>query len=311
MMDFDQWFRHENDSDLSLGKSIDDSKGRMMKNTILGLMIILSCCFVSASFAGETQFNFAAPGHLTVEKTWVEVSIEKNGHLEFLAVNSQPQGKVSMKLIEKVTILSGAYAGWGYAYAEYKYGSLKGAIYFVFQHDQWQGMLSGDLVGVAQQSNGLQGFMTWRLAKINGADSQGTVELAFVSYKPGKQSTIEDVWMPVQTDYTLSTDVDSTGHYSGPYEQQTTVLLLPAPDGNLHHSRKFKGGGLEFGTYQADMESGSIWSFIDNTEAADPFNKKRFGIRDGALAGTSEVSFSKHAGGDTKILGNSIHVTPY
>ncbi len=282
-----------------------------MKNKIWGLMIILSCCLVSVSFAGETQFNLTAPYSPTAEKTWVDVSIEKNGHLEFLAVNSQPQGKVSMKLIEKVTILSGDYAGWGYAYSEYKYGNLKGAIYFVFHHDQWQGMLSGDLVGVAQQSNGLEGFMTWRLAKVNGADSQGTVELAFVSYNPGKQSTIEDVWMPVQTGYTLSTDVDSTGHYSGPYEQQTTVLLLPAPDGNLHHSKKFKGGGLEFGTYQADMESGTVWSFIDNTEAADPFNKKRFGIRDGALAGTSEVSFSKHAGGDTKILGNSIHVTPY
>ena len=121
-------------------------------------------------------------GPPTAEKTWVEVSIEKNGHLEFLAVNSQPKGKVSIKLVEKVTILSGPYAGWGYAYSEYKYGNLKGAIYFVFQHDQWQGMLSGDLVGVAQQSNGLQGFMTWRLAKVNGVDSQGTVDLSFVSY---------------------------------------------------------------------------------------------------------------------------------
>ena len=168
-----------------------------MKNKIWGLMIILSCCLVSVSFARETQFNLTAPYSPTAEKTWVEVSIEKNGQLEFLAVNSQPQGKVSMKLIEKVTILSGDYAGWGYAYSEYKYGNLKGAIYFVFHHDQWQGMLSGDLVGVAQQSNGLEGFMTWRLAKVNGADSQGTVELAFVSYKPGKQSTVEDVWMPV------------------------------------------------------------------------------------------------------------------
>jgi len=279
--------------------------------TIWSLLIILCCCFVSAAFAEETQINLIATDSPTVEKTWVEVSIEKNAQLEFLAVNSQPQGKVSMKLIEKVTILSGAYAGWGYAYSEYKYGNLKGAIYFVFHYDQWQGMLSGDLVGVAQQSNGLEGFMTWRLAKVNGADSQGTVELAFVSYKPGKQSTVEDVWMPVQTGYTLSTDVDSTGHYSGPYEQQTTVLLLPAPDGNLHHSKKFKGGGLEFGTYETDIGSGSLWSFIDNTENIDPFNKKRFGIRDGALAGTSEVSFSKGADGRTKILGSSTHVMPY
>jgi len=311
MMDFDQWFRHENDSDLSLGKSIDDSKGRMMKNKIWGLMIILSCCFVSASFAGETQFNFAAPGHQTVEKTWVEVSIEKNGHLEFLAVNSQPQGKVSIKLIEKVTILSGPYAGWGYAYSGYKYGNLKGAIYFVFHHDQWQGMLSGDLVGVAQQSNGMEGFMTWRVAKVSGADSQGTVDLAFVSYNPGKQSTVQDVWMPVLTAYPLSTKIDSAGHYTGHYEQQTTVLLLPAPDGNLHRAKQFKGCGLEFGTYEAGMDSGTVWSFIDNAKNVDPFNEKRYGTRDGALAGTSEISFDKDAGGEKLIIGTAVHVAPF
>ena len=274
-------------------------------------MIILCFCLVSVSFAGETQFSLAATGPPTAEKTWVEVSIEKNGHLEFLAVNSQPQGKVSIKLVEKVTILSGPYAGWGYAYAEYKYGSLKGAIYFVFQHDQWQGMLSGDLVGVAQQSNGLQGFMTWRLAKVNGVDSQGTVDLSFVSYKPGKQSTIENVWMPVQRSYTLSTDVDSTGHYTGPYEQQTTVLMLPAPDGKLRSSKQYKGGGLEFGTYEAGMESGTVWSFIDNTEVVDPFNEKRYGTRNGALAGTSEITFDKDAEGNKLVLGTTIHVAPY
>jgi len=263
------------------------------------------------SFAQETQFNLTAPYSPTVEKTWVEVSIEKNAQLEFLAVNSQPQGKVSMKLIEKVTILSGDYAGWGYAYAEYKYGNLKGTIYFVFQHDQWQGMLSGDLVGVAQQSNGLEGFMTWRLAKVNGADSQGTVELAFVSYKPGKQSIVEDVWMPVQTGYTLSTDVDSTGLYTGPYEQQTTILMLPAPDGNIHSSKQYKGCGLEFGTYEAGMDSGTVWSFIDNTKNVDPFNEKRYGTRDGALSGTSEISFNKDSGATKKMKGFTIHVTPY
>lgn len=309
MMDSGQLLLQEEQS--LLRKIFDDSKGRIMKNKIWGLMIILSCCLVSVSFAGETQFNLTAPYSPTAEKTWVEVSIEKNGHLEFLAVNSQPQGKVSMKLIEKVTILSGDYAGWGYAYAEYKYGSLKGAIYFVFQHDQWQGMLSGDLVGMAQQSNGLQGLMTWQLAKINGADSQGTVELAFVSYKPGKQSTVEDVWMPVLRSYTLSTAVDSTGHYTGPYEQQTTVLMLPAPDGNLHKSKQYKGCGLEFGTYEAGMDSGTVWSFIDNTKNVDPFNEKRYGIRDGKLSGTSEIFFDQKVKGDKRIIGTAIHVAPF
>ena len=37
--------------------------------------------------------------------------------LTFQADNSQPQGKITMKLIEKVTLLSGDYAGWGYAYS--------------------------------------------------------------------------------------------------------------------------------------------------------------------------------------------------
>ena len=282
-----------------------------MMNKIWGLLFILCCCLVSVSFAKETQFNLAATTSPSIEKTWVEVSIEKNGQLDFLAVNSQPPGKVSMKLVEKVTILSGAYAGWGYAYTEYKYGNLKGEIYFVFHHDQWQGMLSGDLVGVAQQSSGLQGNMTWRVAKVDNADSHGTVELAFVSYKPGKQTTVEDVWMPVLTGQTLSTNVDSTGDYTGPYEQQTTVLMLPAPDGNLHKSKQYKGCGLEFGTYEAGMDSGTVWSFIDNSKTVDPFNEKRYGTRDGALAGTSEIFFDRDADGNTYISGTTIHVAPF
>ncbi len=59
------------------------------------------------------------------------------------------------------------------------------------------------------------------------------------------------------------------------------------------------------------MESGTIWSFIDNTETVDPFNKKRFGTRDGALAGTSEIFFETDAGGKMKISGTAIHVAPY
>ena len=117
--------------------------------------------------------------------------------------------------------------------------------------------------------------------------------------------------MPVLENFTLLTDADSIGQYIGPYEQVTTVLLLPAPDGNIHRARKFKGGGLEFGIYQAGMESGTVWSFIDNTEIVDPFDKKRFGTRDGALAGTSEILFNKDAKGNTKVIGTAIHVAPY
>lgn len=282
-----------------------------MKNKIWGLIIILCCCFVSASFAGETQFKLAAPERPTVEKTWVEVSIEKNGHIEFQAAGSLLQGTVKMKVIEKVTILSGDYTGWGYAYSQYKIGNQKGVVYFVFHHNEWQGMLSGDVVGVAQQSNGPEGDMTWRVAKVGTASYQETVSLAFESYTPGKQATIQDVWMPVIPSFTLSTDFDSTGHYTGPYQQETTVLLLPAPDGNIRRAKKFKGGGLEFGTYKAGMENGTVWSFIDNTKMVDPFDKKRYGTRDGALAGTSEIFFDKDAGGDTKTNGIAIHVAPY
>ena len=59
------------------------------------------------------------------------------------------------------------------------------------------------------------------------------------------------------------------------------------------------------------MDSGALWSFIDNTKTVDPFNKKRFGTRDGALAGTSEITFIKRPVEDTKIHGSAIHVTPY
>ena len=58
------------------------------------------------------------------------------------------------------------------------------------------------------------------------------------------------------------------------------------------------------------MDSGTLWSFLDNTETVDPFNKKRFGTRDGVLAGTSEISFDKDAEGKTKIR-DPIHVAPY
>ena len=310
-MDFDQLLRQENERYCLCENLDENTKGSIMKNKIWGLMIILSCCFVSLSFAQETNFNLTAPASPTAEKTWVEVSIEKNGHLEFQAVGSLLQGKVRMKLIEKVTVLSGDYAGWGYAYSEYKVGNLKGTIYFVFHHNQWQGMLSGDVVGVAQQSNGPEGDMTWRVANVGRASTQDTVTLAFDSYKPGKQAIIKDVWMPVLSSLKLSTNIDSTGHYRGPYEQETTILLLPAPDGKLRRARKFKGGGLEFGTYQAGMDSGTLWSFIDNTETVDPFNKKRFGTRDGALSGTSEIFFNKDADGKTKINGTAIHVAPY
>jgi hypothetical protein len=289
----------------------EGSKERMMMKKIWGLMIILCCCFVSVAFGEETNFTLAAPGQPVLVQTRVDVSIENNGQLTLQAHGTRLKGKVTVQLQEKVTLLSGDYAGWGYAYSEYKVGNLKGAIYFVFHHNEWQGMVSGDVVGVAQQSNSLEGDMTWRVAKVGRASTQTTVNLAFDSYNPGKQAIIQDVWMPVLPNFTLSTAFDSTGQYIGSYEQETTVLLLPAPDGNLHRARKFKGGGLEFGTYEAGMNSGTIWSFIDNTEIADPFNKKRFGTRDGALAGTSEIFFNKDAEGNTKIKGTAIHVAPY
>jgi hypothetical protein len=231
--------------------------------------------------------------------------------LTLQARGSQLKGKVTVLLQEKVTLLSGDYAGWGYAYSEYKVGNLKGVIYFVFHDNEWQGMLSGDVVGVAQQSSNLEGDMTWQVAKIGRTNTQATVNLDFDSYNPGKITIIQDIWMPVLPGYTLSTAFASTGQYTGSYEQETTVLLLPAPDGNLHRAKNFKGGGLEFGTYQAGIDSGTLWSFIDNAEIADPFNKKRFGTRNGALAGTSEIFFNKDTEGNTKISGTTIHVAPY
>jgi hypothetical protein len=87
--------------------------------------------------------------------------------------------------------------------------------------------------------------------------------------------------------------------------------MLPAPDGDLRRAKQYKGGGLEFGTYEAGMESGAVWSFLDNTKTVDPFNEKRYGTRDGALAGTSEISFDKDAGGNTRINGTATHVAPH
>lgn len=281
----------------------------MMKK-LLGVLIILCGCLLSIAHGQETSFSLNALDQPAPMHTRVDVSVEKNGLLT-LQGQGVLQGQVTLRLQEKVTLLSGDYAGWGYAYCEYKTGNLKGTVYFVFHHDQWRGMLSGDVVGVAQQSSNLEGDMTWRVAKLGSANNQTVYNLAFVSHDRGKQSIIEDVWLPVFLGYKLTTGYDSTGQYVGPYEQETTLLLLPAPDGNLHNSRKFKGGGLEFGTYEAGMESGTVWSFIDNTKRVDPFGRKRYGTRDGALAGASEIFFDTNAKGDTKINGTTIHVAPY
>ena len=264
----------------------------MMKK-IWVLMIILCCCFVSVSFAQETNFNLTAPDRPTLIHTRVDVSIEKNGHLEFQADNSLLQGKINMKLIEKVTLLSGEYAGWGYALIQYKAGKLKGSIYIVFNNAEGRGMLSGDVVGVAQQVTGLQSDMIWKVADLEGTSIQGTIDLAFKNYKPGKKTKHLNVWMPVLPNFTLSTNG---------YIQETTLLLLPAPDGNAHNVKKFKGGGLEFGTYQAGTQGGTLWSFLDNTELVDPpFNQRRYGTRDGILAGTSEIIFEHGAGGNSAV----------
>lgn len=271
----------------------------MMKK-IWGLMIILCCCFVSAAFAQETNFNLAAPDKPTLEHSRVDVSIEKNGLLNFQAENSPLQGKISMRIIEKVTLLSGDYSGWGYAHIQYKAGKLKGSIYYVFHNDEGRGMLSGDVVGVAQQPTGLEGDMIWKVATLEGAGTQVTVNLAFTSYKPGKKTLHQDIWMPVLPGFTLS---------ANGYSQSTTVLLLPAPDGNLHNARKFKGGGLEFGTYQTGSQGGTLWSFLDNTQLVDPpFIQRRYGTRDGVLAGTSETYFQNGAGGNSAVNRSTLFV---
>jgi hypothetical protein len=198
-----------------------------------------------------------------------------------------------MNVIEKVTLLSGDYAGWGYALIEYKAANVKGSFYYVFHNAEGRGMLTGDVVGVAQQVTGLAGDMTWRVAILEGTETQAIVNLSFKNYKPGKTTEHRNIWMPVLPGFTLSADG---------YSQATTVLLLPAPDGNPHNARKYKGGGLEFGTYQAGTGSGTLWSFLDNTETVDPpFNQKRYGTRDGILSGTAEISFQNGADGNSAV----------
>jgi len=262
----------------------------MMKK-IWGLMIILCCCFVSVSFAQETNINLAGPDRPDIVHTDVNVSIEKNGLLTFQADSSLFQGKITMKVTEKVTLISGDYAGWGYAHIEYKAGNMQGSLYYVFHNDEGRGMLSGDVVGVAQQGTGLEGDMTWRVTSFGGTDTQGTINLTFDSFKHGKTTEYYNIWMPVVPDFTLS---------ANGYSQTTTVLLLPAPDGNPHNVRKFKGSGLEFGTYQAGTESGTLWSFLDNTELVDPqYIQRRYGTRDGVLAGTLEIVFQQGPGGNS------------
>jgi len=260
----------------------------MMIKKIWGLLIILYCCLVSLAFAQETNFNLFVPDSPILVNTDVDVSIEKNGILTFQAENFPLLGEVSMKVSEKVTLLSGDYAGWGYALIEYNAGKLKGSLYYVFHNNEARGMLTGDVVGVAQQLTGLENDMVWRVATLDGTETQVTINLTFNSYRPGKTTEHYNIWMPVLPSFTLS---------ANGYSQATTLLLLPAPDGNPHNARKFKGGGLEFGTYQSGAQGGTFWSFLDNSETVDPpFIQKRYGTRDGILSGTAEISFQNSAG---------------
>ena len=269
----------------------DDSKERIMKNKIWGLVIIFCCCLVSISFAQETNFTLAAQDSPALVQTRVDVSIEKNSILTFQADNPLLQGKITMRVVEKVTLLSGDYAGWGYAYLEYNTGKLAGSLFYVFHNDEGRGMLTGDVVGVAQQLSSLENNMVWKVAILEGTDTRATIDLTFDSYKPGKIDQFQDIWMPVVPSFTLS---------SNGYSQETAVLLLPAPDGDPHNVRNYKGAGLEFGTYQAGTGSGTFWSFLDNTELVDPpFFHTRFGTRDGVLAGTGEIVFLNGAVGNT------------
>ena len=281
----------------------DDSKERMMMKKIWGLLIILCCSLVSVAFAQETNFNLVVPDSSTLVNTDVNVSIEKNGILTFQADNPLLQGEVSMKVTEKLTLLSGDYAGWGYALIEYNAGKLKGSLYYVFHNDEARGMLTGDIIGVAQQGAGLEEDMTWRVATLNGTETQVTINLTFNNYKPGKTSEHYNIWMPVLPSFTLS---------ANGYSQETTLLLLPAPDGNPHNARKFKGGGLEFGTYQSGAQGGTFWSFLDNTETVDPpFIQKRYGTRDGILSGTAEISFQNNAGANSAVNQSILLAEPY
>ena len=262
----------------------------MMKK-IWGLMIILCFFIVSVASGKEMNFNLDAPDQPTLVQNHVNVRIEKNGIMKFSAGSPQLNGTINMRLVESLTLDSGDYAGWGYAFVEYNIGKLKGTIYFVFNNDEYRGMLSGDILGVAEQTAGLQSDMTWKISSIEGTDVQATVNIAYVSYKAGKTTMHEDVWMPVLPGFTLS---------ANDYSQTTTVLLLPAPDGNPHHVRKFKGIGLEFGTYETGTGKGILWALLDNTEMVDPpFNQRRYGTRDGVLAGTSETIFQQGENGNS------------
>ena len=262
-----------------------------MKKKIWGLLIILCWCFVSVAFAQETSVSLVAQDSPALVQTSVDVSIEKSGLLTFQADNSLLQGEITMQVVEKVTLLSGDYAGWGYAYLEYNAGKLAGSLYYVFHNDEGRGMLSGDVAGVALQISGLENNMTWRIATLEGTGTQSTVNLAFNSYKPGKTTQYNNIWMPVLPSFTLS---------ANGYSQSTTILLLPAADGDPHNARKFKAGGLEFGTYQTGTGTGNLWSFLDNTQLVDPpFIQKRYGTRDGVLAGTFEVVFQEGTGGNS------------
>lgn len=271
-------------------------KERMMMKIIWGSLIILYC-FVSVAIGQETIGNLTAPDTSAPVFTYADVDIEKNGFLTFQAGNSLLEGEISLKVTEKVTLLSGDYAGWGYAHIEYKAGKLKGSIFYVFNNNEGRGMLIGDLVGVARQKAGLESDMTWNISSLEGENIQANIDLAFAGYKAGKLSRHEDVWVPVLSGYELTTDG---------YSQTTTVLLLPAPNGNPHHVRKFKGCGLEFGTYDFGTHSGSVWSFVDNTETVEPFSQRRYGTRDGVLAGTSEVYFDRSGGGKSAINNSTL-----
>ncbi|MEW6426629.1 MAG: hypothetical protein AB1568_01200 [Thermodesulfobacteriota bacterium] len=268
-------------------------QGRRNRGTGEVIVLALTCLLAlslngTRAFAGEgTESSLAvveAPARPDHAKVAVAVSA---GETAVYQTNGRilPQ-ELRVTMDESVDIVSGEYQGWGYGHGRYSAGELRGDLYVVRHGGEERGMVTGDVRATMHASGdkGAAWFVDWLKAR---PEAGRRVALAPVARQAGETVRHEDVMLLIFRDMKLAAGSAS------PYEQTSTLLLLPSVDGRPHNMGRWKGAGLEFGTYREGAESGLVWFYLGNRPgigiSAGP---ERFGVRHGPHASPLPLQLS-------------------
>lgn len=176
---------------------------------------------------------------------------------------------------ETVEIVSGEYQGWGYGQGRYAAGERRGDLYVVRHRGEERGMVTGDVRATihAGGDKGSAWFVDWLDAR---PEAGRRVALVPVARQEGETARHEDVMLLIFRNMQLAAGGAS------PYEQTSTLLLLPSADGRPHGMRRWKGTGLEFGTYREGADAGLVWFYLGKRAGTGvSAGPERLGVRHG------------------------------